>query len=237
MQISFNSQGNTLSGHLFTAPNPQPLAFLMIQGWMGHQNVGAAQALADMGFTTMTYDMHGNGDSQGELGDFTRAEFIADAVNAYDFLKQHIAPNVAIGAIGSSFGGYTAVQLSEQRPLKCLSLRVAADYPDAGFTDLQLPQVASPVVAAWRHEPHDYRSNHTLTVLHNFTGEVQLVESERDESVPHQTIQNYANAVADKARLEYAVMRDAPHTLANDALRAEYIQLLTDWVKRFISKR
>lgn len=229
--ISFTSHGYTLSGMLFTAPKPKSLAFLLIQGWTGHQNKEAAQALADLGFTSMTYDMRGHSTSEGNLGDFTRADFIADAVAAYDFLKQKVGEGVEIGVTGSSFGGYTAVMLSTLRPVKCLSLRVPATYPDKGFNDPQLPQSATAELTAWRKQPLDL-SNKAFSALHNFTGKVQIVEAENDESVPHQAVQNYADSVADKQNLQHVVMRGAPHTLATPELKEEYVKLLTEWVSR-----
>lgn len=207
------------------------MAFLLIQGWTGHQNKEAAQALADLGFTSMTYDMHGHGDSEGELGEFTRAQFIADAVTAYDFLRQQVGQDVVIGVIGSSFGSYTAIMLTLQRPVACLALRVPASYPDEGFNDLQLPQVGSPTTVAWRKQPLDL-TNHVYKAIHNFTGKVLIVEAENDEVVPHQTPQNYADAVADQNNVQHVVMHGAPHTLANAKLKEEYVGLLVGWVKR-----
>lgn len=230
-KISFVSQGYKLGGHLVAAENPKPLAFLFIQGWMGHQNIVAAQELANLGFTCMTYDMHGNGESEGRLADFTRADFIADSEVAYDYLKKQLSPGAEIGVIGSSFGGYTAILLSRLRPVKCLSLRVVASYPDTGFNDLQLPQVASAGLAAWRNEPLNF-NNRAYRALHDFTGKVQIIEADRDNTVPRQTLLNYAEAITNKDNLEYVVMHDAPHTLENEQLRKQYIKLLCAWANR-----
>jgi esterase/lipase len=228
--ISFTSHGYKLSGNLFIASNPRPLAFLLIHGWMGHQNEQAAQALANLGFTSMTYDMRGHGDSEGNLADFSRADFVADAVVAYDFLKQKVGEDVAIGVVGSSLGSYTAVLLAEQRPVACLSLRVPASYPDKGFTVPKL-RIGLGVNREWRNLPVSY-DNKAFKALHNFTGKVQIIESELDEMVPHQAVQNYADSVVDKQNLQYVVMHGAPHTLESVALREEYLELLTNWVKK-----
>ena len=129
-KMSLSSNGYQLASNLFTPKQAKPLAFLLIQGWMGFQNVKAAQRLADMGFTCLTYDMRGNGESEGNLGDFSRADFISDAVNAYDYLKNHLSEGTKIGIIGSSFGSYSAVLVTTEREVSCLSLRVPAGYPD-----------------------------------------------------------------------------------------------------------
>jgi pimeloyl-ACP methyl ester carboxylesterase len=233
--ITFSSNGYTLAGNLSPAVKPQKLAFLLIQGWTGHQNLAAAQALTKLGFTSMTYDMRGNGESEGNLTEFSRADFISDAVVAYDYLKDQLGPDAAIGVVGSSFGSYTAVLLPEQRPVICLSLRVPASYPDEGFNDPQLPQSETDELTAWRNKPLDYSRNHAFKALHSFTGKVQIVEADRDELVSHQAVQNYADSVADKSNLEHILLPDAPHRLENDRLKAEYVRLLTDWAKQFRS--
>lgn len=228
--ISFISHGYKLSGNLFVAPQPRPLAFLFLHGWMGYQNTKAAQALADFGFTSMSYDMRGNGKSEGNLADFSRADFIADAVVAYDFLKEQVGSDVEIGLVGSSFGSYTGILLSELRSVKCLSLRVPATYPDDGFDDPQLPQVGSAKLTAWRLQPLG-EPNRAFTALHNFGGKVQVIESELDDQVPHQAVQNYIDSVADEKNLEYNVVRGAPHTLVSRQQRVEYAKLLVNWVR------
>jgi dienelactone hydrolase len=230
-KVSFTSQGSALSGNLFSAANAQPMAFLFIHGWTGHQNLAAAQAVADLGFTSMTYDMRGHNDSEGELADFSRADFLDDAMAAYDFLKQQVGTDSTIGVVGSSLGSYIAVLLTGQRPVKCLSLRVPATYPDKGFTDPQLPQADTPELTAWRNEPVSY-DNRAFKALHDFTGKVQIIEADRDQRLPHQAAQNYVDSVVDKNNLEYVVMHDAPHQLENETLRAEYITLLTNWVNQ-----
>jgi esterase/lipase len=230
-KINFISNGFTLSGNVFKGAESAKLAFLFIQGWMGHQNILAAQKLASMGFTSMTYDMRGNGESDGNLADFSRADFISDAVNAYDYLKLQAGNGIKIGVVGSSFGSYTAVLLSGEREVECLSLRVPATYPDEGFTDPHLPQVGSEALHAWRRKEQGYEENRAFRALHAFTGDVQIVEAGDDEVVPHQAPQNYANALADKGKLDYVIMTGAPHSLVNDKLQHEYEQLLAGWVK------
>jgi len=232
--ISFTSDGDKVAGNLFAATKPANIAFLFIQGWAGHQNVAAAKALADLGFTSLTYDMRGNGDSEGSLERLSRADFLNDACLAYDFLRRQVGERAYIGVIGSSFGSYTAILLSEQRQVKCLSLRVPANYPDEGFDKLQLAQkYESQDFVEWRKRKLDHSENQALKVLHDFKGEVQIIEAGADEMVAHQVVENYVNAITDKQRLDYVVMKDAPHSLVNKELSDEYVRLLSGWAKQF----
>lgn len=230
-KISFISDGYKLTGNLFIAEKPEKLAFLFIQGWTGHQNIKAAQALTKLGFTSMTYDMRGNGESEGSLADFTRADFIKDASVAYDYLRKKVDDDTKIGVIGSSFGSYTAVLLSEKRDIYCLSLRVPASYPDEGFNEPQLAQGDPDSFMEWRKKMLNYTDNHAFNALHNFNGKVQIIEAEADELVPSQAPKNYANALSNKKQLLYELVPNAPHRLATDELHADYEKRLAAWVE------
>lgn len=231
MKISFVSHGYQLAGNLFHSQKPHKLAFLLIQGWTGHQNIRAAQALAKLGFTCLTYDMRGNRESEGDIAEFSRADFVQDAVVAYDYLKKQVGLDTAIGVIGSSFGSYTAVLLAERRDVCCLSLRVPANYPDEGFDKSHVAQKNnSNDFKDWRARQLHYTENQVLQALHNFKGKVQIIEAGADEIVNRQVPKNYASAMANKAKLAYHVMQNAPHSLVNNQLRAEYEKLLTAWV-------
>jgi dienelactone hydrolase len=233
-KISFTSDGYKLAGNLFTSKEPKGLAFLFIQGWTGHQNVEAAQALTNLGYTTMTYDMRGNRESEGNLAVFTRADFIQDATVAYDYLRKQVGADMPIGVVGSSFGSYTAILLSEKRKVYCLSLRVPASYPDQSFNEPQMAQGDPDGFIEWRKQKLDYTQNHAFKALHNFKGKVQILEAGADDLVPSQAPKNYADAIIDKASLTYEVVPNAPHRLANKQLQADYEKRLIAWVSTLL---
>ena len=83
----------------------------------------------------------------------------------------------------------------------------------------------------WRQQTTPYDKNRAFRALHDFEGQAQIIEAEADERVAHQTVQNYVDAVRDKQKLQYRVMKNAPHSLINDALQHEYEELLIDWVQ------
>jgi pimeloyl-ACP methyl ester carboxylesterase len=230
MKISFESQGQKISGNFLEGRSNKP-AFLFIQGWTGNQNLMAAETLAKAGYAALTYDMRGHGDSEGDLAALSRADFVDDSVLAYDFLKAQTGATT-IGVVGSSFGGYTAIQLSTRRPATCLSLRVPANYPDAGFDEPQLPQVNNQASKEFWQKPLAFDRNNTLAALHRFTGPIQIIEAENDETIPHRTLANFVEAVSNQAQLSYHIMKNAPHSLINESLKHEYRDLLLEWVDR-----
>ena len=232
--LSFRSHGFTLAGNLFIAEHPKPLAFLFIQGWRGEQNIGAARALSELGYSCMTYDMRGNGESEGDITLFSRDDFTRDAVVAYDYLQNIVGPSANIDIVSESFGAYTAALLSQEREVACMSLHVPASYPDEGYHKPAAPQIESSErkteLRNWRSTPLTHTQNRAYAALHAFNGPVQIIEAELDETVHRQSPLNYAAAVQNKEQLVYQIEKGAPHSLVDDKLQAEYEKQLTEWV-------
>lgn len=235
--IRFTSDGQTIKGfvykpHKLTEKNP---AMLFIHGWNTRQQTEAhyAQTMAKKGFITMTFDMRGHGESEGKQTLMTRTNFLEDTKRAYDILKQ--MPDVDTDRIfvaGSSMGGYMAALLSSIRPVYALALRVPANYPDNGFDTQTLTEyTTSPERITWRNRALAYNESVVLRAIHTFKGRILIVESEFDKLVPHQTIENYMNAVQDKNLLTYTVMKDAEHSISRDINKIdEYTDILSKWL-------
>jgi esterase/lipase len=231
--------GQSLRGKLFTpAENKKNLAILFLHGWTGRPNVDAAKILAANGFTAMTFSLRGHNDSQGDINTLTRADFIRDTETAYDFFADKLPTGTPIFAAGSSFGSYLAAILSTSRPIAGLSLRVPANYPDEGWDEPQIVQAAGfdhPTVFKWRQQPLNFDATKPLRAVHDFSRPVQIIEAEKDELVPHETVQNYMDAITDKSQLEHHLMEGWPHSLGDDEQRnKQYQDILLNWLNKQI---
>lgn len=209
-------------------------ALLFIHGWGSNQDgyMPRAKALAGLGYIGLTFSLRGHGKSSGSLSGLSRQDFLNDAVLAYDYLKNQKNVNPEkIGVVGASFGGYLAVLLTKQRNIKWLALRALANFPDDGFKDVA--QVKYPrndkTTYDWRRKKLFYPETMALSALHQYKNDVLIVESGRDEIVPHQCVQNYADAVLNKSKLTYIVMPDADHIIREEKYHRQFIQILSDW--------
>lgn len=234
-QIEFNSEDfiirGTISESLVSA-NSHP-AVLFLHGWMSQQNryFIYMDELAKLGFTCMTFDMRGHGSSEGQLISFSREDFLNDCILAYDYLANvNNIDKTNMHVVGSSFGGYLGSILTSKRSVKSLVLRVPADYPNKGFNESKLEQDRNEEVIGWRSMPHAPEESFALDALHKFSGDILLVESEKDEIIKPQTIKNFANAVADKSKLTHIVMKNAPHAINHiDTFKSEFKNILVQW--------
>jgi uncharacterized protein len=214
--------------------NAKNVGVLFLHGWTGKPNESAAQFLAEHEYHALAIQMRGHGDSEGDIKKIRAQDSLNDAIAAYDYLVAQLPANGTIVAVGNSYGSYIAVLLSEARQLKGLSLRVPAAYPDESF---ELPKWGrghdDPVIDAWRKQAHHYSTNNALSLLHEFEGNIQIIEAEKDEIVPRQTVYNYKNAVANPSQLSYIVLKNWPHSMGIDPKRnREFQELLLNWLNR-----
>jgi esterase/lipase len=231
--IEFVVNGLTLRGNIYTPEEaPKNLALLFLHGWMGMPNEQAAEALAKNGYYAMTFSLSGHNDSDGKIEDQTRDKSLSEVIAAYEYFRNTLPKDVKIGAVGTSYGSYLAVLLSKVRPLVCLQLRVPANFWDEHFDEPQIDQSGdNSEVRQWRQRPLNFNATRALMAVHNFEGPIQILEAEQDDVVPHQTVQNYVDAVRDKSKLDYRVMNGWGHGIGLEPARnLEFQQVLLNWL-------
>lgn len=232
--VTLNVQGQKVTAKLFKPQGEaKKVAVLFLHGWTGRPNTHAAAFLAEQGYYALTLVFRGHEGSEGDIKTVTAGDSLADAEAAYDYLQQQLPAGVGIVAVGNSYGGYIATLLSTTRELEGLSLRVPATYPDANFSEPKWGRGHDdPAVATWRLTAVNPEENRAFRAVHNFKGEVQIIEAGLDAIVPHQAVQNYV-AATDPARLEYHLMKDWPHSLSDHPQRnQEFKDILISWLTK-----
>ena len=233
--FSFQSSGIKLDGTIFYPPNKKEKypAILFVHGWTANRKRGFqyAKSLSKLGFICMLFDIRGHGTSEGDIKTFTIKEFFDDVLAAYDYLAKIKDVDLNnISAVGSSFGSYLISLLSEKRKIKNLVLRVPADYPSEIFNKRKKSFSShDQYIMDWRKQEKDYKETYALKALHNFSGSVLVIEAEKDESIPRQTIENYLNSVKDKNKLTYILLKGAPHSVKAGKFRDQIEQILVKW--------
>jgi|SRR5215213_5555119 len=225
-------------GGTVISPEPRLEGMLFIHGWSGNreQYLVRARQIAALGCVCLTFDLHGHAANSAFQATVTREENLADVVAAYDYLAGLINVNAdAIGAIGSSYGGYLAALLTAVRPVQWLALRAAALYRDADWT--------KPKGSLDRTDLNTYRllsikpaENRALDACSNFRGDVLLVESQHDVIVPSSVTANYRTAFAQARSLTLRVIEGADHALSDPDSQNQYTSLLTGWATEVIFK-
>jgi pimeloyl-ACP methyl ester carboxylesterase len=210
---------------------------LFVHGWGGSQQqyLARAREIAALGCIGLTIDLRGHARRQPQHQTVTRNDNLHDVIAAYDELVNH--PTVDAGAIavvGSSYGGYLAAILTTVRPVKWLALRVPALYKDGGW---ELPKVAlhkDPDLYAYRRRHIRAQDNRALKACAAFKGDILIVESEHDDTVPHPVIENYVEASKHARSLTYRVINGADHGLSQEPAQRAYTSLLVNWLTEMV---
>jgi pimeloyl-ACP methyl ester carboxylesterase len=210
---------------------------LFEHGWGGSQQqyLSRAREVAALGCICLTFDLRGHAQTRSRYATVTREDNLQDVVAAYDLLA--CQPGVdasAIAVVGSSYGGYLATILTSVRACRWLALRVPALYKDA---DWDLPKGLlnkRQDLEAYRLLPVSADESIALRACSAFEGDVLLVESEHDATIPHQVIANYLAAFAPSHSLTYRVIHGADHGLSDSRWQAAYTSLLVGWLKEML---
>ena len=217
-------------------PDTMVPGVVLVHGWDGSQDqyIARAHEIASLGCICLTFDLRGHVRHKAERDTVTREDNLRDLLAAYDVLVGHPAvdPN-AIAIVGSSYGGYLAAIVTSLRKVRWLGLRVPALYEDA---DWQVPKnkLGRERLMAYRHRELPPEGNRALEACASFGGDVLIVESEHDDLVPHQTIQNYRDACSKAQSLTYRVISGADHALSEKSWQQNYTSLLVNWMNEMV---
>ena len=229
-------EGEHILGTLIS-PGALVPGVLFVHGWGGDQRqyLARARAIAGLGCVCLTFDLRGHAHTQTLKESVSREESLRDILAAYDFLAaQHNVDSDSIAVVGSSYGGYLAALLTAMRPVKWLALRVPALYKDSEWRVPKLKLRTEQDLAQYRLQSVRPDESRALRACHAFTGDVLLVESERDAVIPHQVVVNYREACKSARSLTYRLIEGADHGLSDERMQAAYKDLLVKWFKEIV---
>ena len=233
--IAIPVDGKQLAGTL-VRPDTLVPGVLLVHGWDGSQAeyVTRAQEIAAMGAICLTFDLRGHVAHRADRDTVTREDNLRDLLAAYDALadERGVAPG-AIAVVGSSYGGYLAAVLTSMRPVRWLALRVPALYEDADW-HVAKARLDRARLREYRRTKVDPAGNRALAACSRFEGDVLVVESEDDDLVPHQTVQNYVNACSQAQSVTYRVIAGADHALSQKEWQQNYTSLLVGWMNEML---
>jgi pimeloyl-ACP methyl ester carboxylesterase len=225
-----------LEGTLVTPGTLVP-GVLFVHGWGGSQQqyLARAREVAALGCICLTFDLRGHAQTRAQRETVSREDNLQDVVAAYDVLAAR--PGVdrsSIAVVGSSYGGYLAAILTSLRPVRWLGLRVPALYKDSEWDVPKGRLKAAQSLDAYRLQPIRPSESVALRACAAFGGDVLIVESEHDSTVPHQVVVNYREACASAHSLTYRMIEGADHSLSDARWQQAYTTLLVNWLAEMV---
>jgi pimeloyl-ACP methyl ester carboxylesterase len=234
-RINIPVDGQQICGTLVTPATVVP-GVLFLHGWGGTQEqyLARAREIAALGCVCLTVDLRGHAGTEEQKETVTREDNLHDALAAYDMLaRQQSVDKQAIAVAGSSYGGYLAAVLSSMRPVRWLALRVPALYRDEDWP-LPKEQLKKYGLSDYRRGRVSAGENRALGACAAFEGDVLIVESGRDDVIPHPVIENYLTAFKRAHSLTYRVIEEADHALSEEPWQQAYTSLLLNWATEMV---
>lgn len=211
-------------------------AVIFVHGWGGDRTTYdyLAARFERIGYVTVQFDLPGHGRRGENRAELTRKDFLLAVIRAYDELasRSDVDSN-RIGVVGVSLGAYLAAILAGERRIEWLNLQAPAHYPDAGFASEPLAQIIEQPanysrLLLWRASDEAQTGTFPVEALRRTTSRMLLIECERDEVVPPQTINAYYQASRLFTRRE--VLIGAGHAGLSDAEQRITAHLLLRWL-------
>jgi pimeloyl-ACP methyl ester carboxylesterase len=235
-KIDIAVPGGSIAGTL-VAPTVLIPGLLFIHGWGGSQQqyLARARELAALGCVCLTFDLRGHAGTRGQHETVSREDNLGDVLAAYDILasRYNVDPD-AIAVVGSSYGGYLATILTTMRPVKWLALRVPALYMDSEWEAPKRQLHRDQDLVGYRKTLMRAEDNIALRACSEFRGDVLIVESEFDKTVPRAVITNYREACRGAHSLTYRVIKGADHGLTEDWAQRAYTTILVNWMTEMV---
>lgn len=234
--ITIAVDDGTIAGTIVTPSTLLP-GVLFVHGWGGSQEqyLARAREIAALGCVCLTFDLRGHAGTRPQHETVSRENNLRDVLAAYDVLASHrLVDASAIAVVGSSYGGYLAAILTSMRPVKWLALRAPALYMDSGWNLPKRQLHKDQDLTAYRQQLISSTDNRALRACAKFKGDVLVVESERDQVIPHAVVTNYLEAAVQPQSLTYRVLRDADHGLTDDVSQRAYTSILVNWMSEMV---
>lgn len=204
---------------------------LVLHGWNSSKKNASelASFLADKsGATTLVIEYSGHGNSPFDAMEIRPAQHFLEVITAFDWIKENY-PDTQISVMGTSYGGFLAVQLTKYRSFRNLVLRVPAIYEPFDFYTLN-KNIDRQHERRYREE-QDFLDNHPLLArASKFKGRTLVVWHEFDDYVPKELTDKYIEVFHADSYLakgwKHSYKIDAP-----DAEQSEYKNAILDWIK------
>ena len=147
----------------------------------------------------------------------------------YDWLQEQGLKR--IGLVGAGHGAHLAAIASGLRRVRWLVLRAPALCPDREGRPRKDEPAGAVDVRNDTQRMHAPEDSEALAACARFEGHALIVESGRDEVIPHAAITSYEQAFPRAASMTRETLDGADHELSEPRHRLAFAKKLGDWLR------
>jgi dipeptidyl aminopeptidase/acylaminoacyl peptidase len=177
--------------------------------------------------SALVIDYSGHGESPFDAMEIRPAQHFLEVITAFDWAKEHF-PQAEISVMGTSYGGYMAVQLTKYRDFAKLVLRVPSILAPRSFYSLN-KNIDRQEERRYRKDQEFLDSHPLLARASKFEGKTLVVWHELDTNVPKETTDKYIEVF----KADNYMAKGWEHSFKNEAPEQEqlmYKKAITDWL-------
>lgn len=229
-KVEINCVSYSIAADLYE--NDTDNIMLVLPGWMADK--ASCESLVsfivdDTQTSALVIDYTGHGESPFDAMEIRPAQHFLEVITAFDWIKEHY-PDAQVSVMGTSYGGYMAVQLTKYRDFDSLVLRVPSILASRSFYSLN-KNIDRQQERQYRKDQVFLDSHPLLARASKFEGRTLVMWHELDENVPKQLTDKYTEIF--KADNYFA--KGWQHSTKPGASEEEqlvYNKAITDWLKQ-----
>ncbi len=212
--------------------NGRDKIMLVLPGWTSTKasyETFVSYIVDETKMSALVIDYTGHGESPFDAMEIRPAQHFLEVIASFDWLSEHY-PQAEISVIGTSYGGYMAVQLTKYRDFANLILRVPSILAPRSFYSLN-KNINREQERLNRRDREFLNSHPLLSRASKFKGKTLVLWHELDDAVPKRTTDKYIEIF----KADSYLAKGWQHSFNNEAPEQEqitYKKTITDWLQR-----
>jgi pimeloyl-ACP methyl ester carboxylesterase len=203
-------------------------------------NTALAERLNRAGISTISYDMYGHGESEGDIEQLTVSKVVENVIAIYDHAKSEGYSR--IGLSGSSFTGIVSLIAASRRDFAVLSLKCPvfdskrlwdSRHSPEGIRRWKETGFIEAFGNRWGYGAYEDASGYDMEdIASGITAPVLVIHGDKDVTVPIQHARDIISHV--KGEKELLIVEGADHFFRDPAHFETMISKSFEWLSRHL---
>jgi len=212
---------------------------ILAHGYLSDKNSRTNQALSEKlnnaGISTISFDLYGHGESEGDVEHLTISKAVESELAVYDFAKSKYDK---IGLVGSSFTGSVSLITASKRDPAAIALKCPVFLPIAlwnwrmgkeGVRKWKEEGFISPFGRRWSYDAYEDALQYNMPeIASGITAPTLVVHGDKDVTVPLSHAENLAFSLKGEKRL--VVIEGADHFFKEPKHFEMMVNRISEWM-------